>query len=72
MDVEFIGTQEEFITIVDPSLPAEAERRLVEIKEKAARKAYTLDDEQELLADTLFMSQIATPFMFGALLSKNI
>lgn len=70
--VEFLGTQEELLSLVDPTLSPTMNAQISAIKHRAQSNGYKLGDEEALIADTMFITEIASPLMFGALLAKNI
>ncbi|MBI2049466.1 SAM-dependent methyltransferase [Candidatus Roizmanbacteria bacterium] len=70
--VEFIGTQSEFLSIVEPNLTSEIPQRLEQIRGHALKRQYKAGDAAKFIEDDLYVTQIAGTGLFGSLIVKGI
>lgn len=70
--VEQLTTQEEYLAIVDPSLPKKIVSEMERIRQKSQSGGYKAGDERQLLQDSLFVKEICNPCFFAAQITKGI
>ena len=70
--VEELTTQENYLSIVDPSLPNRSSEEIQKILQRAQSRGYKSGDETQLIQDSLFTTQLCNPCVFAAQITKGI
>jgi hypothetical protein len=71
-EVEYLLTQEQYLTLVDTELPKAIPVELARIETATQNDAYKEGDEVRFLQDELYATQICSPLGFGSLITKGL